>query len=130
MSKLFGITLSLLIIFTVACGNSKPKATPTPAPTPTPELAAGVPFVNLEISNFQHKSVTIEKGTTVIWTNTDLALHTTAERVPRGDPVRWDSKRLAKGKTFRHAFNEVGEYPYMCGVHNTMIGKITVVEPS
>ena len=130
MYKLFGITLSLLIIVTAACGDSKPMATPTPAPTPTPELAAGVPFVDFEISNFQHKSVTIEKGTTVIWTNKDLGLHTTVEGVPKGEPVRWDSKRMAKGETFRHTFNEVGEYPYVCGIHITMMATITVVEPS
>jgi len=60
-----------------------PSATPAPAPTATPAPAAVVsssgPATNVNIQDFAHQDLTVQVGTTVVWTNQDGAGHTTTD---------------------------------------------------
>ncbi len=70
---------------------------------------------------FVPADLTIELGTTVRWTNNDAVPHTTTSN---GDT--WDSGNMVPGGTFSFTFSSVGEYPYVCTIHPSMTGTITV----
>lgn len=84
-----------------------------------------VPMANFV---FNPKDVVIPAGTTVIWVNQDGAPHTaTAD-----DGALFKSDLLSKGQSFKHRFDQVGEFAYYCELHGSaggqdMAGKIKVV---
>jgi len=80
---------------------------------------------NIEIRNlaFQPESITIEPGTTVIWTNYDSSQHT----VTSTEEI-FDSGLFGEGETFEYTFTEPGTYEYFCTVHTFMEGEIVVSE--
>src|SRR5580658_9327805 len=63
------------------------------------------------------KSITIAKGTTVIWNNEDDVEHT----VTSNDNL-FGSPYLRNGKTWLHAFVKAGTYAYHCKIHKYMHG--------
>ena len=108
--------------------------TPTLPPSPTPE-AAPVPLtVNADMVNFTHMDLTVEVGTTVLWTNLDRVQHT----VTSGNPSDPDPGSLfdsgsdfadwvVQGGMYFFTFNEAGTFPYYCRVHGaSMSATITV----
>src|SRR6266545_5698137 len=87
------------------------------------ELA--VPMANFI---FNPKEVVIPVGATVLWVNQDGAPHTaTAD-----DGKLFKSDLLSNGQSFKHSFDQVGEFAYYCELHGSaggqdMAGKIKVV---
>ena len=77
---------------------------------------------------FVPDTLTVSKGTTVIWTNGDSALHTvTSGSDGSGNSGKeFDSSYLAAGKTFQHQFNTEGTFDYYCALHPYMTGKVVV----
>ena len=74
----------------------------------------------------------VEVGTTVTWTNNDDNLHTVTSGSPNTASAGevFDSGLTAlimPAKTYSHKFTSIGEFPYFCRVHPTMVGKIIVV---
>jgi plastocyanin len=84
-----------------------------------------VPMANFV---FNPKDIVIPVGATVIWVNQDGAPHTaTAD-----DGKLFKSDLLSKGQSFKHSFDQVGEFAYYCELHGSaggqdMAGKIKVV---
>jgi plastocyanin len=84
-----------------------------------------VPMANFV---FNPQEVVVPVGTTVIWVNQDGAPHTaTAD-----DGKLFKSDLLSKGQSFKHTFDQIGEFPYYCELHGSaggqdMAGKIKVV---
>jgi len=78
----------------------------------------------INISNFAFNpaEVTINKGDSVSWLNSDSSQHI----VVSDTAGLFDSGLLAKGASFQHIFNEAGTYNYHCSVHPSMTGKIIV----
>jgi plastocyanin len=80
---------------------------------------------------FVPPEVTVNVGDTVVWKNMDSATHTVTSGTV-DDPDRWgeifDSGLGKPGSEFKHTFDEVGEYPYLCQLHPWMEGKVIVVE--
>ena len=70
---------------------------------------------------FAPPALTVPAGTTVTWTNDDPFGHS----VVAGDDS-FASGDLAAARTFEFTFDEPGEYPYICGIHPSMIGTVTV----
>lgn len=79
---------------------------------------------NVEISNFAFtpNTITISKGSSIVWTNLDSAPHTIVSDT--GDEL--NSESLSKGGTFSHTFNSPGTYEYHCGIHPSMKAKVIV----
>jgi len=71
---------------------------------------------------FSPTEVTVKQGDTVKWVNQDSVSHL----------VKFDlfeSSTLTNGATFEHKFTEPpGEYSYICGIHTSMKGKVTVTD--
>ncbi len=104
-----------------------PAAPPDPTATPAPEAPSG-PVANLAIANFSHANESIPVGTTIVWTNSDSAPHTTTSGEPGNTTGVWDSRRLNQGGTFSFTFNEAGTFNYFCTIHPSMTATITVGE--
>lgn len=82
---------------------------------------------NLEY--FSPSKLTVEPGTTVVWTNDDSAAHTVTSGTPSAGPNGlFDSALFVSGRTFEYQFNTVGTHDYFCLVHPWMTGTVTVPE--
>ncbi len=83
--------------------------------------AAGAGAVSIKGFAFNPGDVTVKAGTKVTWTNNDSATH----RIKSGDGS-FDSDDLGNGATFDHTFGTAGKFAYICGIHPSMKGTITV----
>jgi plastocyanin len=83
--------------------------------------AAGAGAVSIKDFAFNPADVTVAKGTTVTWKNDDSATH----RIKSGDGS-FDSDDLKNGDSFEHTFDTAGTFDYICGIHPSMKGKVTV----
>jgi predicted secreted protein with PEFG-CTERM motif len=72
----------------------------------------------------------VDVGGEVTWINDDTAAHTvTSGTIEGGGPDGiFDSSLIMAGKTWKHTFEEVGEFPYFCVVHPWMTGIVVVQE--
>ncbi len=95
-----------------------------------PTIEGNIQAHQLSILNFAHEDATVKVGTTVVWYNLDGTSHTTTSGRPEDADAGalWDSGNLLYEGVFSQAFDQAGEFPYMCTIHNTMQGTITVTE--
>lgn len=96
-----------------ACGGGSdegPDATGTPA---GPNVVAR----NME---FRPATIAVKAGETVTWQFKDTVPHNVV-----ADDKSFESKLLTKG-TFTHTFARAGSFPYICTIHPTMKGTVTV----
>lgn len=103
-----------------------PIVTPTatsnqPAATPTPRVSSNT-AVTIQNFAFLPATVTINRGTTVTWTNQDSAPHQIVSDA--GSII--SSQVLSSGDTFSLVFDQVGTYAYHCAIHPSMKGTIVV----
>ena len=79
--------------------------------------------VTIAIKSFKFvpADVAVSAGDTVVWTNEDSAPHTveSSDNTLRSD-------ELSKDDTFSYTFTKSGKYNYICGIHNSMKGSVTV----
>jgi plastocyanin len=92
----------------------------TPSATPTATLPAS-PAVRIVELAFQPADWTINVGDTVTWTNDGAVTHTTTSSSV------WSSGPLAPSQTFSWTFSSPGVYPYLCSIHPSMQGTVTVL---
>jgi len=80
--------------------------------------------VTVHIRNFAFDpaEITVKQGQTVAWVNDDSVQH-----IVKADG--FESPALQNGGTYEHIFTEApGEYTYICGIHPSMHGKVTVTK--
>lgn len=129
-------------------------AVPTPTPTLEPLVTSeaqppatgaagagmekgGVPSVMGKVSvtygasGFAPNSVTVKKGTTVVWTNQNQggmwvasAVHPTHQLLPGFDQLR----SVASGGTYEYSFTKVGTWKYHNNVQPSDTGTVVVTE--
>ncbi|HUF05865.1 MAG TPA: plastocyanin/azurin family copper-binding protein, partial [Candidatus Binatia bacterium] len=90
---------------------------------------AGAPEerVRIESSVFNPRELTVQVGTTVIFTNVDAFEHTVTEGTNGeavDDPIV--DERVEQNRTVRVTFDEPGTYEITCEVHPSMQMTITV----
>jgi plastocyanin len=90
-------------------------------PEASPVSSADTQAVDIVDFSFSPGSLEIPAGTTVTWTNGDVAPHTVT-----AIEGAFDSGRLDAGGTFSFIFDEPGTFTYMCEFHPAMQGTITV----
>ncbi len=89
--------------------------------TPTVGCAPFNAQVNIQGFAFVPQNLTVSVGSTVQWTNLDTTAHTSTSA------GNWDSGSLNQNQSFSHTFNTVGTFNYICSIHPTMTGTITVI---
>lgn len=77
--------------------------------------------VEMQDNIFDPDEILLKVGGTVTWVNVGENDHTTT-----GDD--WDSGNLDPDETHAETFSTVGEFDYVCTIHDGMEGTITVVE--
>lgn len=114
MNKALIFGLLALVLLISGC-------TSAPTTTPQPTVPAGV-AVEIKGFAFNPLTVSISKGTTVTWTNSDSAPHTVTSV-----SGAFDSGRLNQGSTFSYTFNQAGTFEYECTIHPSIVhGKVIV----
>ncbi len=72
--------------------------------------------------SYSPANLTVEQGSTVVWTNNSDAAHTVT-----ADDSAFASDSVGQDGTFQQTFNSVGTFAYHCEIHDYMHAKITVV---
>jgi plastocyanin len=70
---------------------------------------------------FNPRNFTIDPGDTVRWENEDSEPHNAI-----GEDNSFETPVIDQGETSEHTFQNSGEYPYFCSLHQGMDGTITV----
>jgi len=70
------------------------------------------------------KEVTVKKGGTVTWTNSDSVTHTVTKQ--GGPGPEFDSGNMEVDATFEQKFDAAGKVDYVCTIHPNQTGTITV----
>lgn len=86
--------------------------------------AAARPAVHtvvIEGMQFVPAELTVNAGDTVVWKNKDAFPHT-ATSSGKG----FDSKAIAAGRSWKFVAAKRGAFPYLCTLHRTMKGALTV----
>lgn len=118
-------TTATSAVVPAAAPSTTAATTPAAATGPTTPVAAPAKAGAVTISNFAFSpaELTVPAGTTVTWTNQDDTNHSIMDTSAMHTPV---SKNLAKGDTFSITYPKAGSYSYICGIHNYMMGTVTV----
>ncbi len=77
--------------------------------------------VRVDNFTFGPQSITVPVNTTVTWVNRDDIPHV----IVSTDGV-FRSKALDTDDKYSFTFTKAGTYPYFCGIHPKMVGKIVV----
>lgn len=80
-------------------------------------------MVTIQNYAFTPETITVKKGTTVTWTNSDTVEHSVT-----ADDGSFDTGLIATGKTGTHTFDKTGTFRYHCTPHPSMKAKVVVTE--
>lgn len=93
------------------------------AALPLAAHAQQVAQVDIRDYRFQPETLAVPAGTTVRWTNHEKR---TSHSVLFGGADAIESERLLPGDSWERRFDKPGVYPYTCGPHPEMKGRIDV----
>ncbi|MDD5552236.1 MAG: cupredoxin domain-containing protein [Candidatus Pacebacteria bacterium] len=108
-------------VYTTEETTSTPTSTQTPTESPQQTSAAEEESNTVTIENlaFNPVTLTVKKGTTVVWLNNDSVAH-------KINSDKFNSQNFNNGEKFEFQFNEIGTFDYFCGIHPSMKGTIIV----
>ena len=110
------VVAAALLLTTLVLGGCSDREDEGGADEPTGDA------VRIEDFTFKPGELRVKAGTTVTFTNADGFAHTATAK-----DKSFDSGNLEQDATFEHTFEEAGTFEYLCAVHNSMTGTITVV---
>ena len=84
--------------------------------------ADGTAAVTITGFKFVEPDIDVPAGAEVTWTNDDAVAHTVQDK----GELFPESPDLAKGEAFSFTYERAGTYPYICGIHPSMKGTVTV----
>lgn len=103
-----------------APSSAAPSSTPSSAPSPT---KAGQPRITVKDFTFVPAELTVRPGAKVTVVNEDDTAHT----VTANGSKPFDTGPIGPGKTATFtAPDKPGDYPYVCSIHPSMKGSLTV----
>jgi plastocyanin len=86
------------------------------------EAAAQTAQIDIDNFSFSPSTLTVQKGTTVVWTNRDDIPHT----VVSSDGRSFKSQALDSDDAYSFTFDTAGQYGYFCSLHPHMQGTVIV----
>ncbi len=94
-----------------------------------PLLFSALAFAQAEVVirdyKFDPAELRVKVGTTVRWTNQEKR---TSHSVLFLGPGGFESERLFPDESWQRTFDKPGSYPYSCGPHPEMQGRVEVAE--
>jgi plastocyanin len=115
------LILSLAMAGVAGSALSAPRPNAPQSGAPASAQQAQAAEVKIDNFSFSPATLTVAAGTTVTWVNHDDIPHT----VVSTDKV-FKSKVMDTDEKFSFTFTKAGEYPYFCGIHPKMTGKVVV----
>jgi len=132
------------VVGLVLANNNNNDTNTTPSPTPPPASSsndnssdsnnnnssnnttqpAATNKVTISNFSFSPSQITVKKGTTVTWTNSDNTPHTVTADSGTGP----NSDTLQSGDTYSFKFDTVGSFSYHCSFHSYMHGTVVVTD--
>jgi plastocyanin len=100
-------------------------ATAKSAAGTTVTAAAASTGVTIKDFKFGPASSSVHVGDTITWTNQDVAAHTAT-----ASDGSFNTGSLSQGKSGSHTFTKAGTFPYICSIHPSMKGTVTVAAAS
>ncbi|MEA2596390.1 MAG: hypothetical protein QOF01_2859 [Thermomicrobiales bacterium] len=98
------------------------EGTPTAQATPPADSGqANSATVTIQGFAFEPPTLEVPVGTTVTWTNEDVAPHTAT-----AEDGAFDTGQLDEGQDASHTFDQPGSYAYRCDFHPEMQGTVVV----
>lgn len=91
---------------------------------PMPSLAQSVD-VGIKDYKYDPPEVKVKVGTAVKWVNNEKR---TSHSILFTGPGGFESDRIFPGESWQRVFDRPGSYPYTCGPHPEMKGRIEVTE--
>ncbi|HEY2815674.1 MAG TPA: cupredoxin family copper-binding protein [Casimicrobiaceae bacterium] len=101
------LALSLCINMDAAAADAAPKSTNH--------------TIVIDSVRFEPQALTVKIGDTVTWVNKDPFPHTATSQAGG-----FDSREIAPGQSWRYTAIKLGIFPYVCALHPTMKGTLTV----
>jgi plastocyanin len=101
---------------------ARPPAKLHRAATVTAASSSGVTIKNFK---FSPGTSSVHVGDTITWTNQDVAPHTATAK-----DGSFDTGTITRGKSGSHTFTKKGTFPYICSIHPSMHGTVTVLASS
>ena len=118
----FCTACTVMIILAGVTGGC--TSSPSPSPANTQTASPGGSAVTIKNFAFDPPALTVKTGTGVTWTNQDPAPHAIVSDT--GSPASFSSGSLATGASYTYTFTRAGTYTYICSIHPSMKGSITV----
>jgi plastocyanin len=120
------IALLLLLVLAAGCGEEKasPGSGGAGGTATDPASASGGDTVKVAMKDilFVPEKISGRVGQTVVWTNEDDIVHTV--KAEKG--ADFESKAVSKGKTYKAKLTKTGTIAYVCTIHPSQRGTITV----
>jgi len=129
------LTMAATFLLTACGGAATPSSTTGTTPTTTSTApaqstatTANAKTVQIKIVkkdgkfSFDPESMTITKGTQVVWTNMTQAPHT----VTSDTNTFGSTSNLSENQQFMMTFTTAGTFAYHCNIHSSMKATITV----
>jgi plastocyanin len=112
-----------LVVAGAALYEASTSKTSRAATTATTVTAATASSQAVEIKNFAFTppTITVKAGQTITWTNADSFDHSI-----KSADGSFDSPDLPQNATYSATFATAGQFPYICGIHNSMTGTVVV----
>ena len=112
------IALLLLLALAAGCGEEE-------EPSPASGSAGGGDTAKVAMNDilFVPEKLTARVGQTVVWTNEDDIVH----NVKATKGADFESKTVSKGETYKTKLAKAGTIDYVCTIHPSQRGTITVV---
>jgi plastocyanin len=132
MTRFLGTLCSIVACGLVAAGcgssnDSSSNSTKTQKAAPAaPKKVGKTAAVSMKNIQFNPKSLSVAKGTTVTWTNDDSMNHDVTKTGGPGPQFASGSGNLAQGATYKQTLSTPGTIKYVCTVHPGMTGTINV----
>ncbi|BBO20198.1 MAG: hypothetical protein AMXMBFR31_22330 [Candidatus Desulfobacillus denitrificans] len=89
------------------------------------QALAQVAQVDIRDYKYEPAELKIKAGTTVKWTNREKRV---SHSVLFTGPGGFESERFFPGESWQRTFDKPGVFPYTCGPHPEMKGRIEVTE--
>ncbi|MGH9026711.1 MAG: cupredoxin domain-containing protein [Acidimicrobiia bacterium] len=112
----------LLVDVAIALGVAACSSDDAGSDTSSEMSPSGAPG-EVVISDFQFSpdTIDVDAGTEVTWTNEDGFDHAIED-----DDGAFSGDAFGDGESFSFTYDESGEYPYICSIHNSMTGTVVV----
>jgi plastocyanin len=112
----------LLLVLAAGCGE-KDSGGSGSATEPASSSGADTVQVQMKDILFVPEKISARVGQTVVWTNEDDVAHT----VKAKSGADFESKAISKDETYKAKLTKAGTIAYVCTIHPSQRGTITVV---